>query len=201
MEVFFIMENSKKRSPARMICQIAILIALEIVLNRFCSINALGLKIGISFLPMAVCAVLYGPIWTAAAWFLADFIGAVLWPLGPYFVPLGISVALKGLCFGLFLNKKPIPDLSDKRFLSKVAGGFSIGDILNMLCAVAINIIIITQIIDSYWISVLYSSKGGFMYWFTMRIPQSVVLVVVQMLFLPIIMKLTNQLKRTAVLA
>ena len=41
---------------------LAMLTAIEIVLSRFLSINAWNIKIGFSFVPIVVAAILYGPI-------------------------------------------------------------------------------------------------------------------------------------------
>ena len=97
---------SKNKFPLRTLCQAALLVALEIVLNRFCSINTMGLKIGLSFLPMVLCAALFGPWWTACSYALADFIGAILFPIGPYHPGFSICAGLMGMVYGLFLYKK-----------------------------------------------------------------------------------------------
>ena len=55
-----------KRISVRTITYLALLVALEIVLNRFCSINTMGLKIGFSFVPIVVAANLFGPVPAAA---------------------------------------------------------------------------------------------------------------------------------------
>ncbi len=48
----------------------AMLVAMEIVLNRFVSIKTPFLKIGLSFVPVVMGAMLYGPVGGAewAAW-------------------------------------------------------------------------------------------------------------------------------------
>ena len=46
---------------AQTLC-IALLTALEIVLSRFLSISMWNTKIGFSFLPIAVAAILFGPL-------------------------------------------------------------------------------------------------------------------------------------------
>ena len=74
----------------------------EVVLSRFLSISTESLKIGFAFVPLVCCAMLYGPVWGAVAGGLADFIGAVLFPIGPYFPGFTLTNALIGLVFGLF---------------------------------------------------------------------------------------------------
>ena len=73
-----------QKNSVKTIVTVALLIAVEVVLNRFCSINTESLKIGFGFVPIAVCGMLYGPVWAAAAGFLSDFTGAILFPIGPY---------------------------------------------------------------------------------------------------------------------
>ena len=55
--------NAKTKSNVRIrkICIAAMMIAAEVVLNRFCSIKTAGWNIGFSFVPVALTAILYGP--------------------------------------------------------------------------------------------------------------------------------------------
>lgn len=85
---------------------VALLIALEVVLSRFCSIATPVVKIGFAFVPLAVCGMLYGPVWALIAGGLADLIGALLFPIGAYFPGFTLSNALIGLIFGLFLFRR-----------------------------------------------------------------------------------------------
>lgn len=90
----------------KVMLHVTVLVALEVVLSRFCSIATQFGKIGVAFLPLAVCAMLFGPWWSCIAGGLADFIGAILFPIGPYFPGFTLSNALIGLLFGLFLHKR-----------------------------------------------------------------------------------------------
>ena len=71
--------------------QVAALIAIEIVLSRFCSIATPIVKIGFGFVPIAVCGMLYGPVWAGVAGGAADLLGAVLFPIGAYFPGFTLS--------------------------------------------------------------------------------------------------------------
>ena len=73
----------KNRARLKFICFAAILVAIEIVLNRFLSINTPGLKIGFSFVPIVIAAILFGPVKAGVIYALADLIGAILFPIGP----------------------------------------------------------------------------------------------------------------------
>ena len=78
--------NAKIKSYVRVrkICVAAMMIAAEVVLNRFCSIKTAGWNIGFSFVPVVLTALVYGPGMAAVVGGLADFIGAILFPIGVY---------------------------------------------------------------------------------------------------------------------
>ena len=84
----------------------ALLAALEFVLSRFLSISAWNTKIGFAFVPVALAALLLGPLNAGIVAALADFLGALLFPVGPYFPGFTLTAFLMGLCYGLFLYKK-----------------------------------------------------------------------------------------------
>ena len=54
----------------------AFMIALSVVLSKLVSINISFLRIGFGFLPIAILAILYGPVVAAVGYGLADLIGA-----------------------------------------------------------------------------------------------------------------------------
>lgn len=74
----------------------AALIAAAIVLSRFLSINAWNLKIGFTFVPVFIAAYLYGPIGGAVVGGIADFIGAILFPIGAYFPGFTLTCVITG---------------------------------------------------------------------------------------------------------
>ena len=170
-----------KRISIRTISYLALLIALEIVLNRFCSINTMGLKIGFSFVPIVVAANLFGPAHAAAVYALADFLGAILFPIGPYHPGFTVCAALMGLTWGLFLRPKN----------EKI--GF-----LNILAPSLINNLIIGLFINTVWVAMLYGSKtyGG---WFLYRLSEYAILVPLNLVLVPIILRFCRELKKLIV--
>ena len=110
----------------------AALIAAAIVLSRFLSINAWNLKIGFTFVPVFIAAYLYGPIGGAVVGGIADFIGAILFPIGAYFPGFTLTCVITGAVYGLLLHKKQTPLR-----------------IVQLGCGLLVN---------TYWISVLYGS-------------------------------------------
>ena len=71
--------------PVLMLVVMAMLAALQIVLSRFLSINTQITKIGFAFVPIAICAMLFGPLPTVIVAVVADVLGASLFPSGPFF--------------------------------------------------------------------------------------------------------------------
>ena len=85
----------------------ALLIALNIVIVRFLSVQTQTIRISFGLLPTALCSMLFGPWIGAISAFLSDFLGMMINSKGmAYFPGFGISEALYGLSFGLFLFKK-----------------------------------------------------------------------------------------------
>ncbi len=95
-------------SDPRTVAVAAMLVALNVVLTRFLSIQTQFLRIDFGFLPVAICAMLYGPVTGALGAVLADVIGYLLYPTGPYFPGLTLSAFILGLIFGIFLYKKDL---------------------------------------------------------------------------------------------
>ena len=86
----------------------AFMIALSVVLSKLVSINISFLRIGFGFLPIAIFAILYGPVVAAVGYGLADLIGAWLFPTGAFFPGFTLSAVLTGLIFGFVLYKKEV---------------------------------------------------------------------------------------------
>ena len=84
------------------------MVALAVVLSKLVSINISFLRIGFGFLPIAVLAILYGPVVAAVGYALADLIGAWLLPTGQFFPGFTVSAILTGLIFGWVLYKKEV---------------------------------------------------------------------------------------------
>ena len=127
-----------KKIDTKLFVIIGMLAAVHIVLSRFLSINAWNLKIGFAFVPVFLAAWLYGPVPAALVGGLGDFLGAILFPIGPYFPGFTVSCALTGIVFGLLLHKK--------QSAPRIAA------------AVCLNQLGISLCVTTLWISILYSS-------------------------------------------
>ena len=152
----------------------ALLIALEIILSRFLSLSAWNTKIGFSFVPVVIAAILLGPVYAGIVGALADFVGAILFPIGAYFPGFTLTAFFMGLVYGLFLYKK--------QSLPRILG------------AVAVNQFVLSLVVNTYWISVLYGSPYGPL--LVTRLVQTGILTVVQVIVIEVIVKALPRLKR-----
>ena len=178
---------SKNKIPIRTLCHVAILVALEIVLNRFLSINTAGWKIGFSFVPIVLCAMLYGPGWAAVAYALADLLGAILFPMGAYHPGFTVFAAVRGAVYGYFLYR------GNMRIGKLKIKWNKIRLFPNILIPTIVNCIIVSLFIDTTWVAMLYGSKT-YWGWFAYRVPQYLVLVPLNIILIPVLDRLSNQL-------
>ena len=153
------MKEKKIRISVRDITLMAMLIAIEIVLSRFCSIQAWNVKIGFAFIAPVTAAILMGPAQAAVVAGVADVLGTLMFPIGPYLLPgFTLNSCLNGLVWGLFLHKKP--------------------SIPKAAIAAGINQFIIGLFITTFWISVLYGSP--YLSLLPVRLTQACILFVAQ---------------------
>ncbi len=139
----------------------SVLIALNIVLERFLTFHIESNHYSISVVTIVFAIVYLGLPYGIAVAALGDIIGAVLFPIGPYFPGFTLTNILTALCIGLFLRKKV--------------------NTLNTSSAILINKALGTLILNSIWVSVLY--KGGidaFPAYMVTRIPQAIIMTVIE---------------------
>ena len=171
----------------RVLCICAMLIAMEIVLNRFCSINTMGTKIGFSFIPPVVAAMLYGPIVSGIVYGVGDFVGALLFPIGPYHPGFTLCAVLMGVVYGLFLYRKETADGTDSK---------KIHIFPHMVLPILINNLLFGLTINTYWVSMLYGKKT-YWGWFLYRLPEYAILIPVILVLMPFLLRMTDILKKT----
>lgn len=181
----------KKNSSLRIrkITYLAILVALEVVLNRFCSINTMGLKIGFSFVPIIIAASLFGPLSAGIVYALADLTGAILFPIGTYHPGFTVCAAAMGLVYGLFLY---IPKNGERGFFIRWK---KVRLFPNVIIPALINNLVFGLIINTYWVSMLYGSKSYYG-WFVYRLAEYAVLIPVTVVLTPAVLRLTSELSK-----
>jgi len=152
---------------------LGVLTAMEIVLSRFLSIAAWNTKIGFSFVPVAVSALLFGPLPAGLMAAAADLVGALLFPIGPYFPGFTLTAFLTGLCFGLLLYPAP-----------------SAG---RAAAAVLISQLFLSLLLNTLWISVLYGAP--FLPLLGTRLFQTALMSLVQFISILLLIRLLPRLQ------
>lgn len=163
-----------KKISTKVLVTAGLLVALHIILSRFCSINAWNIKIGFAFVPTFVAAYLYGPAIGVVVGALGDFLGATLFPIGQYFPGFTLSCALTGLVFGLFLHKKQ--------------------SVPRIAAAVFCDELLISFLLTSFWISTLYGAP--YLPLLGTRIVQCLIMMPIEFVGITIIMKALNRVPK-----
>ncbi|MEG0779593.1 MAG: folate family ECF transporter S component [Oscillospiraceae bacterium] len=159
--------QATKKFDLRTITLMGMLITIEIILSRFCSLSAWNIKIGFSFVPVVAAAFLLGPLPAGIVAALGDFVGALLFPIGVYFPGFTLTAFLTGLVFGALLHKKQ--------------------SLLRISAAVVINQLGLSLLLNTLWISVLYGSPYGPL--LVTRLVQCAVLCPIQFLLIDVMTK------------
>ena len=152
----------------------AVMTALSVVLNRFVSIHTEGWTIGFAFVPIVAVAIFCGPIPAAIAGGLADFIGAILFPFGPYFPGFTVVGALMGLIYGIFLHRGKL-------------------NWYRLLVPALFNNLVLGLLVNTLWVSILYGSRT-YWGWFLYRLPEYAILVPMNLIFIPSLFALCKKL-------
>ena len=153
----------------------SVFVAVTVVLSRFMSINVWNLSIGFSFVSIFLCGMLLGPFWCGICGGLADFIGAILFPFGPYFFGFTATAFLSGVFFGCvgIIAKK----CNNRWVFLSLAALFLV--LKEGICSLLLN---------SLWISILYGSPYAAV--LISRIPLSAVTLVLEFVFALVLKKL-----------
>jgi len=118
---------------------IGMLIACQVIAGRFLTISTLFVKIGFTFLPIAISAILYGPVWAGISAAIGDIIICMLLPYG-YFPGFTISAFITGAIYGFFLYRKS-------------------ANIWRITCCVLVINIAVSIFLQTYWLYLL-TGKG-----------------------------------------
>lgn len=155
----------KKKNHLVSLILTAIFTALTVVLSRFFSINVWNMSIGFSFVSVMLCGMLLGPVWGGICGALADFIGALLFPFGPYFPGFTATAFLSGAIFGI-IGLVARKNYSRIRFI-----GFSV-------LLVVLKETVCSVVLNTYFILVLYG--GEFIPLMLSRLPISLVTLILE---------------------
>ena len=107
------------RHNTRGVLLVGLFIAFEIILTRFFSIENSILRISFELIPIAISAIMLGPITAGVAAAVADVLGMFIFPKGAYFPGFTLSAFISGYLYGIFLYKKKVTIL--KVFLASLS--------------------------------------------------------------------------------
>lgn len=147
---------SKSKSTIFKFCLTAMLIALNIVLERLLAFTVGNQQIGFSFLPIAFAAVYLGPFYALSVSVIGDILGTVLLSTqGAFFPGFTVTAALTGICTGFLLYKKA----TAPRIVINVLLNFALGSVL----------------LNTFWLSEFFI-KAPYVSILVSRIPQFIIM-------------------------
>ena len=167
--------SEKKMNRTHKLVLMAMLVAIQVVLSRFLSINLWNLKIGFAFVPIALAGMLLGPMGAGLTGMVADIIGATLFPSGAFFPGFTLTAFITAFGYGFFLHKKQ--------------------DMPHILAAVLFSEIVGTLLLNTKWIAILYGT--AFLPIFVTRIWQAVGMGVVEVVVIKLLAKYVPHLKKS----
>lgn len=163
-----------KKMNTKMLVTASVLIALQVILSRFLSINAWNMKIGFSFVAIFVAAYFYGPAFSVIVAVISDVLGALLFPSGAFFPGFTVTALLTGLLYGCMLHKKQ-----------------NRGRILMTVLA---DQLVLGLVVNTYWLSILYGTTFGAVV--VTRIVQCLIMIPVQYVTISLLMKKLPAMKK-----
>ena len=119
----------------------ALLVAANVVFSRFLSINTFNIKIGFTFLTVMMAAYLFGPVGAMLVGGLGDVIGALLFPIAPFFPGFTLTAVITGLLYSFFINKKT--------------------SLVKIIIGVTVTELFCSGLMNTFWIAYMYGSDFG----------------------------------------
>lgn len=145
------MTKSKKQTDLIKIILTALLIALNLVLERIIpSYKIWNQDISFGFVAIAFAAAFLGTPYAVVVAGVGDLVGSLLFPFGAYFPGFTLTNCVYGLILAEFLHKK--------------------ATLLKIIICVILNKIVCSLILNTLWISIMY--RGGVDAFFVVLIPR-----------------------------
>ncbi len=130
--------TEKQKNLTHRLVLAAMLVAVQVILSRFLSVNLWNLKVGFSFLPIALAGILLGPFGAGLVGLVSDVVGATLFPIGAFFPGFSLTAFLIGFGYGFCLqNGQGMRQIAAAVLFSEIVG---------------------TLILNTLWISLLYGA-------------------------------------------
>lgn len=147
---------------------LSLFITLNVVLTRYLSYETASIRIGLNFIPIALCSMFFGPLYGGIAAAIADVIGMILFPKGVFFPGFTLSAFFTGAIYGLFLYAHP-------------------KTVLRISLAVIFIAIFITMGLNTLWLQIMLNK--AFFIMLPGRIVKELIMIPMQILLINIIWK------------
>ncbi len=148
------------------------LLALKVVLGLFTLNVSNLLKIGFSFLPIAVAGLLFGPVAGGIVGAAGDVVSYFISPTGPYFPGFTLNAFLSGFLYGAILFGRPVR-------------------LWRVFSAKASVTLLVSLLLNPLWLSVLYGK--GFIAVFSVRIATNLALLPIETALLFVVLKVLEK--------
>lgn len=124
----------------------AMFIAISCVLSFFKFGITTSVNVTFFFLPISIAAQLLGPLPAIAVGGIADLLGCIIRPTGPYFPGFTINAMITGLIYGIFFySKRP--------------------KLWEVIAARLIVMVVVDLILTPIWLHILYSTPLVWAFW------------------------------------
>ncbi len=143
------MTKSKKQQLFKIILT-ALLIALNIILERFLAYSVWNQTISFGFIAVAFAASFLGTPYAIAVAGMGDLLGSLLFPFGAYFPGFTATNCIYGFILAEFLYKNATP--------------------IKIVLSVVINKVVCSLLLNTLWISIMY--RGGVDAFFVVLVPR-----------------------------
>ncbi len=169
------MYTSKTKDKVLFVSLFAVMLAAEIVLSRLLTIYITpNIKISLAFIPLAI-ACRRNIVGGVAVGVLGDFIGSLLFPVGPYFYGFTITAAVNAVIYSLVLRG----DLQGKKGFAKAS------------IAAVIQQVVGGVVLNTIWLCYLFGSPVKVV--FLSRLVLAAIMVPVQILLLPPVLRVVDK--------
>lgn len=111
--------------------------AINVIIGTFTIVIGEYIKVGFSFLTLALAGISYGPVLSGLFGAISDILNFIVRPTGPFFPGFTLSSILTGVIYGVGLYRKPIT-------------------LRRLVLVNLFNMIIVSILLNTLWLNILY---------------------------------------------
>ena len=172
------MTKSKKQTKLFKIILTALLIALNLVLERLVPTYKIwNQDISFGFVSIAFAAAFLGTPYAAVVAGIGDLIGSLLFPFGAYFPGFTLTNCVYGIILGEFLYRNATA--------------------LKIIVCVILNKVVCSLILNTIWISIIYRDGiDAFFIVFITRLPQAALMTIAELIIFFIVFSSKSKIRQ-----